>query len=140
MIRKIGLVLLGLALLAACAPKATEQFARVQLGMTKQQVAGILGKPEAVRYVHFPGYERDFQVWEYQMVPDTPNCPSEAVSRVLTGMVTVGFSEIAWSHAKSQPHWVYFLDERLFYTSPAFDCTGGELCQSRLGKLEGDLR
>jgi hypothetical protein len=37
-------------------------------------------------------------------------------------MMTLGLSEIGWSHAKATPHWVYFLDGHMVYTSEAIDC------------------
>lgn len=41
---------------------------------------------------------------------------------MLTGMFTLGLSEIGWSHAKAVPHWIYFLDGHMVYTSEAIDC------------------
>jgi hypothetical protein len=41
---------------------------------------------------------------------------------VLTGMFTLGLSEVGWSHAMATPHWVYFLDGKMVYFSEAIDC------------------
>lgn len=118
-------VLLALAALAGCAATANDQMGKLEVGMTSQQVKKSLGPPEAIKRVRFPGYSRDYLVWEYSWVPETPACPSEGVSRVLTGMMTLGVSEVGWTHAKARPHWVYFLDDHMVYTSKAVDCQGG---------------
>lgn len=130
----LALVLIfGLALAAGCVAPAKEQFAKLQVGMTKPQVARTIGEPEKVEFVRFKGHDSDYEVWQYQMVPDTPTCPSEAIPRFVTGVATLGLAEIAWTHAKSDAHWVYFLDGAMVYTSPAFDCLGGELCKVHRG-------
>ena len=135
MSRKVmaAVLILGLALAAGCVAPAKEQFAKLQVGMSKPQVAKTIGDPEMVEYVRFKGHDSDYEVWQYQMVPDTPLCPSEAIPRFMTGVATLGLAEIAWTRAKADAHWVYFMDGSLVYTSPAFDCLGGELCQVRKG-------
>jgi len=122
-------LLLGLALLVAgCAARAADEFAKLKPGMREAEVRQVLGDPVAVRTVRFSGHDEDYLVWEYLMVPDDDLCPSEAASRVVTGIVTLGLSEIAWSNAKAVPHWVYFLDGMMVYTSKAFDCDHDEIC------------
>jgi hypothetical protein len=37
-------------------------------------------------------------------------------------VVTLGLSEIGWSYINAVPHWVYFLDGKMVYTSEAIDC------------------
>lgn len=125
---------LVLALLAGCVAGAKEQFGKIEPGMNKQQVTQALGDPERVDSVRFAGHDRDYEIWQYAMVPNTPLCPSEAVPRFATAMVTAGLSEIVWTRAKSEPHWVYFLDGSLVYTSPAFDCAVGDLCKVHRSK------
>ncbi len=131
MYRKVlaAFVILGLALAAGCVAPAKEQFAKLQVGMSKPQVTRAIGEPEKVEYVRFKGHDSDYEVWQYQMVPDTPMCPSEGIPRFITDAATLGLAEIAWTHAKADAHWVYFLDGSMVYTSPAFDCLGGELCK-----------
>lgn len=48
--------------------------------------------------------------------------------RALTGMATLGLSEIAWSYAKTQPHWLYFFDGMLVHFSRGFDCNKEKTC------------
>jgi hypothetical protein len=127
-------LILGLALAAGCVAPAKEQFAKLQVGMSKTQVSKTIGEPEKVEYVRFKGHDSDYEIWEYQMVPDTPTCPSEAIPRFMTGVATLGLAEIAWTRAKADAHWIYFLDGSLVYTSPAFDCLAGELCKVRRGQ------
>ncbi len=122
-------VCLVLAGLAGCVAGAKEQFAKIEVGMKQEQVAQTLGNPEKVEFVRFAGHDQDYEVWQYEMVPNTPLCPSEAVPRFATAMATAGLSEIVWTRAKAEPHWVYFLDGALVYTSPAFDCSVGDLCK-----------
>ncbi len=135
MSRKVRFALLGpslvfvLALAAGCVAPAKDEFAKLRVGMTEYQVSQALGKPEEVKLVRFKGHDSDYQVWQYNMVPDIPTCPSEAIPRVMTGVATLGLAEIAWTHAKAEAHWVYFLDGAMVYTSPAFDCLNGELCR-----------
>jgi len=126
-----ALLILGLALSAGCVAPAKEQFAKLQVGMSKPQVAKTIGEPEKVEYVRFKGHDSDYEVWQYQMVPDIPTCPSEAIPRFMTGVATLGLAEIAWTRAKADAHWIYFLEGSMVYTSPAFDCLGGELCMVR---------
>lgn len=120
---------LVLAMVAGCVAGAKEQMAKIEVGMSQQEVAKALGEPEKVESVRFAGHDRDYEVWQYDMVPNTPLCPSEAVPRFTTALVTAGLSEIAWSKAKAAPHWVYFMDGSLVYTSQAFDCSTGEMCK-----------
>ncbi|CAO0822973.1 Lipoprotein SmpA/OmlA domain-containing protein [Desulfarculales bacterium] len=126
-------LILGLVLTAGCVAPAKEQFAKLQVGMSKPQVTHTIGEPEKVDYVRFKGHDSDYEIWQYQMVPDTPLCPSEAIPRFVTDVATLGLAEIAWTRVKADAHWIYFLDGALVYTSPAFDCLDGELCKMRRG-------
>ncbi|MGD9124913.1 MAG: hypothetical protein PVG60_07460 [Desulfarculaceae bacterium] len=47
---------------------------------------------------------------------------------MLSGFATLGLSEIAWSQAKAEPHWVYFIDGTMVYYSIAFDCAHDDAC------------
>jgi hypothetical protein len=132
----LSLCLVLALLVGGCVAGAKEQFAKIETGMSKQQVAQVLGDPEKVKYVRFAGHDRDYEIWQYAMVPNTPLCPSEAVPRFATAMVTVGLSEIVWTRAKADPHWIYFLDDSLVYTSQAFDCAVGDFCKVQRGKEE----
>lgn len=116
------LVIAVLALAAGCASYASDEVGKIQPGMTPEQVTAKLGEPEHVKRVRFPGHQRDYMVLEYEMVPEIPACPSSAAARVLTGMVTLGVSEVGWTNAQATPHWVYFLDGRMVYFSEAIDC------------------
>lgn len=127
----VAVLISGLLSASGCVASSKDQFAKLQVGMTKPQVSRHIGEPEKVEYVRFKGHDADYEIWQYQMVPDTPTCPSEAIPRVITGVATLGLAEIAWTHAKADAHWVYFLDGAMVYTSPAFDCLGGELCKVR---------
>lgn len=146
MSRKIvaAMLMLGLALGAVgCVAPAKEQFAKLSVGMDKDQVTKAIGQPEEVKFVRFKGHESDYEVWQYQMVPDKPLCPSEAIPRFASDMVTLGLAEVAWTHAEADPHWVYFLDGKMVYTSSAFDCLNGELCKvhrSSMPQKESHLR
>lgn len=122
-------MLMAILTLAGCGPQASDQFAKLTPGMSQNQVQDALGKPEAVRRVRFSGYEDDYLVWEYNYAGENESwCPTEAVSRLVTGVVTLGFSEIAWNNAKIQPHWVYFVDDRFVFTTKAFDCEKDKIC------------
>lgn len=116
------LVVAVLALAAGCAVKASDQVGKIEPGMTPEQVTARLGEPEHIKRVRFPGHQRDYLVLEYEMVPEIPSCPSEAAARVLTGVVTLGVSEVGWTNAQATPHWVYFMDGRMVYFSEAIDC------------------
>ncbi len=126
---KLWTVALMVALTAGCAASAKDELAKLEVGMSKSQVSSTLGQPEAVETVRFAGHDRDYEVWQYQMVPNTPLCPSEALPRFMTGVATAGLSEIAWTRAKAEAHWVYFLDGSMVYSSPAFDCSHNDLCK-----------
>lgn len=133
---RILALLVGLAMLSGCVAAAKEEFAKLKVGMNEEQVGKVLGKPEAVSAVRFAGHDRDYTVWQYEMVPNTPLCPSEAIPRFVSGLATAGLSEIAWTHAQAEPHWIYFLDGAMVYTSPAFDCQKSELC--KVNRKSGD--
>jgi len=121
---KLGVALVLLLALAAggCAPGAKANLSKIQNGMSEDQVAEELGQPESVKLVQFPQQQGKFVVWEYNMVPETPNCPSKMLGRSLAAVCTVGFSEVAISHAEAEPHWVYFEDGKLAFASRAVDC------------------
>lgn len=72
--KNLALMALGLslALAAGCATKAEEHFVKVQLGMSKAQVRGTIGEPDIVKKVRFEGHTKDYEIWEYDMVPQTP--------------------------------------------------------------------
>lgn len=137
MSRRVSLWMLVLfvALASGCAANAKDQMEKLRVGMRPTQVQTVLGPPEDVKQVKFKGHDDYYEVWQYQMVPESPLCPSEAIPRFMTGMVTAGLSEIAWTHAKATAHWIYFLDDELVYTSPAFDCLEGEFCTVRRGRV-----
>ncbi|MCB2226017.1 MAG: hypothetical protein KQH53_05000 [Desulfarculaceae bacterium] len=118
----VWFILLAIALIAGCAHEAAEEMAKVQVGMTPKQVEAKLGQPEAVKRVRFPGHQRDYLVLQYELIPQSQVCLSEGTGRVLTGMFTLGLSEVAWTNAKATPHWVYFLDNKMVYFSEAVDC------------------
>ncbi len=130
-------VLAVLAVLAAagCAPKASDMLPKIKTGMNTEEVREALGKPQVTHCVHFQGNEGNYLVWEYEMVPDMPVCPSEGISRVATGIVTLGLSEVAWSHAKAKPYWLYFHENTLMHFAPAFDCSAQKFCT--MVKLNG---
>ena len=135
------LLLLAVAFSAGCAANAAEEFAKLKVGMTQAEVRQALGDPRAVRCIRFRGHKRDYLVWEYEMVPEHgPICPTEGASRVITGMLTLGASEIAWTHAKAEPHWVYFLDGMMVYASPGFDCDQDASCQYHPLTAQGTCR
>ncbi len=133
-------LLMGLLLLAAgCAVRAEEQLAKLQEGMTQAEVERAIGKPEAVMCVRFPSYERDYLVWQYEMIPAAmPVCPSEGAARTITGIATLGLSEVAWTHAKAKPHWVYFLDGFMVFAGRGFDCTSPAICTIHKDKVAGN--
>ena len=125
-------LLLGLCLLlsAGCASKAAEEFAKLEVGMSPAEVRQALGEPEKVKKVRFKNHEEDYVVWEYSMIPETHIlCPSEGVSRAVTGIATLGLSELAWNQALTKPHWIYFFDDRMVYFSRGFDCEQSPECQ-----------
>jgi hypothetical protein len=123
--KKIAVILLGLLALAGCAPSASQEFAKIEPGMTRIQVAQALGQPEFITTVRFSGHTSDFEIWQYQLKPDVPLCPGDMVITTLT----LGLSQLAREDLDPKPHWVYFQEGMLVYTSPAFDCTGGDLCK-----------
>ena len=114
-----------LVLLAGCAPTAREQFAKIEPGMSRAQVAQVLGEPEYITTIRFSGHAQDFEIWQYEMMADAPFCPGDLVLSALT----LGLSNLARTDKQIKPHWVYFQEGRLVYTSPAFDCADGELCK-----------
>ncbi|MFH1060874.1 MAG: hypothetical protein V1797_19605 [Pseudomonadota bacterium] len=133
----LWMLVIFVALASGCAANAKDQMQKLTVGMRATQVQAVLGLPEEVKQVKFKGHDDYYEVWQYKMVPDTPLCPSEAIPRFVSDVATLGLAEIAWTHAQATAHWVYFLDEELVYTSPAFDCLGGEFCsvrRSRVGK------
>lgn len=122
--KKFGIALVALFALAVagCAPGAKANLAKVKTGMTPNQVSEEIGPPESVKMVQFPQQDGKFLVWEYNMVADTPNCPSKMLGRGIAAICTVGFSEVAISHVEAEPHWVYFEDGKLSFASRAVDC------------------
>lgn len=119
----LALILITIFAVSGCAPGAKENLAKVKTGMTPEQVHEKLGPPEAVKMVQFPKQDGKFVVWQYEMVAETPNCPSKLLGRGIAGLVTLGMSEIAFSHAEAEPHWIYFEDGKLTYASRAVDCS-----------------
>jgi hypothetical protein len=134
-------LLVGIALLVSgCGPAAKEELAKLEVGMTQAQVQKVLGKPEKMQCVRFPAHDRDYLVWEYEMLPDMgPVCPSEGTARVLTGVATLGLSEVAWNNAKLKPHWVYFLDGYMVFAGRGFDCSSPEICSIHKNNLVGHV-
>jgi hypothetical protein len=88
-------------------------------------VSQALGKPEFITTVHFSGHTSDFEIWQYQFAPDVPPCPGDLVISALT----LGLSQLAREDLEPKPHWVYFQEGLMVYTSPAFDCSNEELCK-----------
>jgi hypothetical protein len=125
------LAALALAVAAAgCAARADQELTKVMPGMTQEEVRSALGPPEEEMCVRFPAYEQDYLVWQYQMVPEGMLvCPSEGAMRTVTGVATLGLSELAWRQAKRKPHWVYFLDGEMVYAGRGFDCSDPAVCQ-----------
>lgn len=116
------LIIVVLALAAGCAHYASDEVGKIQPGMTPEQVAARLGEPEHIKRVRFPGHQRDYLVMEYELVPEIPACPSSAAARAITGVFTLGISEVGWTNAQASPHWVYFLDGKMVFFSEAVDC------------------
>lgn len=123
--RLIFALLACLVLAAGCAPTAKQEFSKIEPGMTRDQVAGALGDPELITTVRFSGHVQEFEIWQYEMKPDVPLCPSD----LLISAFTLGLSNLARTDLDPKPHWVYFQEGLMVYTSPAFDCTNGELCK-----------
>lgn len=136
-----SLLFLGVILFAVgCGPAAKEELAKLEVGMTQGQVEKILGKPEKVECVRFPAHERDYLIWQYQMIPDTgPVCPSEGTARIVTGVATLGLSEVAWNKAKLKPHWVYFLDGYMVFAGRGFECETPDICTINNKNLAGNV-
>lgn len=127
-----------LLLAAGCAPKASDLMPKINTGMNPAEVKGVMGEPKQTHCVHFDGHDGNYLVWEYSLIPDMPVCPSEGVGRVATGIVTLGLSEVAWSHAKAKPYWFYFHDNTLMHASKAFDCSKEDFCrQISTGSAKG---
>ena len=126
--KEFVILILGLAFLAGCAANADTQLAKVNAGMTQAQVKEALGSPEKIFTVRFSGHEDDYLVWEYSYVPDRWICPTEAAGRALTGIATLGLSEIAWRNAQAEPHWIFFLDGVMMHSSLGFDCAKDDIC------------
>jgi hypothetical protein len=116
------LIIAVLVLGAGCAHYASDEESKIQPGMTPDQVIAKLGEPEHVKRVRFPGHQRDYLVLEYNLVPEIPACPSSAAARAITGMLTLGVSEVGWTNAQATPHWIYFLDNKMVFFSEAVDC------------------
>jgi hypothetical protein len=121
MMKKMALLLL-VVFLAGCAARADEEFVKVHLGMSKNEVRDTVGEPAKVEKINFPGHTRPYEIWEYHMIPDAPICITQGAARFMTGFATLGLSEVAWSHGRSTPHWVYFLDNQAVFTSPVIIC------------------
>lgn len=64
------LVLLLALAAAGCASHAEDQFAKLKVGMSQNEVKTSLGAPEKVRSVRFSGHDEDYLVWEYEFVPE----------------------------------------------------------------------
>ena len=112
-------------LIAGCGPTAKQEFSKIEPGMSRDQVQSALGEPEFITTIRFAGHADDFEIWQYQMTPDVPLCPSD----LLISAFTLGLSNLARTDLQPKPHWVYFQQGMMVYTSPAFDCTGGEICK-----------
>lgn len=123
--KKITAILLGLSLLAGCAPSAKEEFAKIEPGMTRTQVEEVMGRPELITTVRFSGHTNDFEVWQYQLKPDVPLCPGDLVITTLT----LGLSQLTRTDLDPKPHWIYFQEGLMVYASPAFDCANEDLCR-----------
>ena len=123
--KKISILFLAFLMLAGCAPSAKHEFSKIEPGMSREQVAQSLGQPEFITTVRFSGHAQDFEIWQYQLKPEVPLCPGDLV---LTAF-TLGLSQLARTDLDAKPHWVYFQDGIMIYTSLAFDCTTGDLCK-----------
>lgn len=130
MCRKLAVLALAL-FLAGCAARADQDFVKVHLGMSKNEVRHTLGEPAGVEQIKFPGHTRAYEIWEYYMIPDAPICVAQGTARVVTGMATLGLSEVLWSHGRTTPHWVYFLGDQAVYTSPLIVCQSPPDCELR---------
>ncbi len=132
-------LLAALLLSGACAMRAETELKKLKVGMTQAEVEKVLGKPVSTKCVRFPAYQRDYLVWEYMMVPERKLvCPSEGAARILSGVATLGLSEIAWTRAQAKPHWVYFLDGIMVYAGLGFDCSQPNTCT--IHKQGSDVR
>ena len=120
-----AIALLAVFLITGCAPSAKNEFAKIEPGMTRDQVANAMGQPELITTVRFSGHAQDFEIWQYELAPDVPLCPGDLIITAFT----LGLSQLARTDLDPKPHWVYFQDGLMVYTSPAFDCTDGELCK-----------
>ena len=113
------------SILAGCAPRAAAEFSKLEPGMTRQQVKNALGEPEFITTVRFSGQPHDFEVWQYQMKPDVPLCPGDLVVTAFT----LGLSQLTRTDLQPKPHWIYFQEGAMVYSSLAFDCSDGEICK-----------
>ena len=124
-ISSILALLITFSIFVGCAPQAATEFSKLEPGMTRQQVKNTLGQPELITTVRFSGQPYDFEVWQYQMTPDVPLCPGDLAITAFT----LGLSRLARTDLQPKPHWIYFQEGAMVYSSLAFDCSDGEICK-----------
>lgn len=107
-------VLPGLLVVSGCVRKIkSRKLATVSLGMNKQQVYAVLGKPNVIRSSTIDDSQQVLETWEYQV--DKGTSDQLTTERVCFTLATLGlgFPVLFADGDIVEPYWFFFKEDKL---------------------------
>jgi hypothetical protein len=111
-------MIIALIFLTSCAT-TTRGLREVSLGMSKDDVATVLGEPVAARGAIRNKYDQVIEVWEYRLA--VPDDGAEIARKSTITLITLGFGAPVFLQHEKREYWLYFHDAVLVQWGEAGD-------------------
>lgn len=110
---------LAIALLAGCAT-STSKTTELRLGMKKDSVVDVLGKPEAARGAVRNKFNQVIEVWQFTLSAPSKDSAGMVAGKAALTVLSAGMGAATF-RGERQTFWLYFLEDELVQWGQAGD-------------------
>jgi len=105
-------ILITLMTLSLGCVTSSQELRKVSIGMTKDDVIGVLDEPTTSRGALRNKYGQVIEVWEYRLAVPSDDSTGQVVSKSVVTLVTAGYGAKDFVGDRKN-YWLYFLNDEL---------------------------
>jgi len=114
------LLLLPVMILSGCGTPAG-RFTEISLGMSKEEVATVLGQPRVARGAITNMFGQVVEVWEYKVVMPRHETVVTFAGKSMATLMTYGIAGAFLFRPETKNYWLYFVESKLVRWGAAGD-------------------
>ena len=105
-------ILITLMTLSLGCVTSSQELRKVSIGMTKDDVIGVLDEPTTSRGALRNKYGQVIEVWEYRLAVPSDDSTGQVISKSLMAVYTAGYGAKEFTGDRKD-YWLYFMNNEL---------------------------